>query len=136
MIGRRGISLMETIVAALVAALIIGGTMMAFVLAAMISKRGGSNNVEAALFVQQSLERFRNHIACDDSWFNPASCAGTGVPAWTPDALPAAPPGSSSSVLPYGASRQYRVEPADCDGVGGPGDCFKVTAKVDWNPPQ
>ena len=78
------------------------------------------------LTAQQSLEKFRNMVACDTSWFDPASCQGLG--AGGPDALPLG--------ALYGGTRTYTVTPANCDGVGGSGDCFKVVTKVSWTPPQ
>lgn len=127
----RGFTLLEIIIAAVVAALMAGGTMLAFLMAVRLSKREVSNESEAAFYAQQTLERFRNRIACDDDWFssNP-NCTGS-AQAQIDDPIP---PGSPILRLPP-ASRHYTFQPEDCDGDGVPGDCYRMTAKVCWNEP-
>ena len=125
---KRGMSLIEVLVAAAIASVLVGGLMAAFLTAMRISVRGGSNT-EAAGLVQQTLERFRNRVACDPgSWFGGANCGATPPPANTPDPL-------VGGAL-FGGTRVYTVTPEDCDGVpGGPSNCLKVVAKVSWTPP-
>lgn len=133
---QHGITLVEILIAALVGVMIAGGTMLAFVTAKKTSV-GAAGVVEAADFAQQTIERFRNKIACNDpDWFTAATCATTlpAAPAWTADGLPASP--GPLSMIGQGGSRQYKVTPDDCDGVGGTGDCFKVETKVSWSPRQ
>ena len=128
----RGVTLVEILVASIVGVLLAGGTMMAFVMSKKVSANA-AGRVEAADLAQQTLERFRNRVACDDAWFNPSTCvSGPGLPAgWTSDVLPV-----SSSLLVQGGTRQYRVTPKDCDGDGATGDCFQVESRVTWSPPQ
>jgi hypothetical protein len=133
--ARRGLTLVEIVVAAIMGALIAGGTMMAFVMAAGMAKSDGADTVEAVFYTEQTLERFRNHIACDDAWFDPVQCTSAGV-GWTADALPAQEPGAESPLLASNATRDYEVVPWDCDGNGTPGDCYRVTARVQWSGTQ
>jgi len=132
-----GVTLVEVLIAALVGVMIAGGTMLAFMTAKKISV-GAAGVVEAANFAQQTVERFRNKIACDDpDWFTAATCS-TILPAvppgWTTDALPGNP--GLLSLIGQGGSRRYQVTPVDCDGDGTPGDCFRVDVKVAWSPRQ
>jgi len=132
-----GFTLLEVLVASVIAAVIAGGTMMAFVTAARIgSQQSNPMMAEASGYAQQTLERFRNRVAANSPW--PASEAD-GV--WRTDALPAA--GGTESMLNIGgvvARRCYRVTPEDCDGDGlradpvtpGEQDCYAVDAKVCW----
>jgi len=71
----RGFSLVELMVASLGVALMAGGTMAAYVTAIRISRSSGGDS-QAALLAQDQIERGRNHIACDDAWFNAAACDG------------------------------------------------------------
>lgn len=125
----RGFTLIELIAAAALVSVIAGGTMIAFVTALNISRRTSSSS-EAAHLIQQTTERFRNRVACDDAWFDPATCNTSGAlpTAWTADAVVPAPP------IP--TTRTYRVLPADCDGDGTAGDCLMVQTRVQWTPPS
>ena len=126
----RGMTLIEVLAAAVIGTVLVGGVMAAFLTAMRLGQQGGGTS-EAATYAQETLERYRNHIACDDAaWFNPATCAFAGPVGGTP--APALPGGAL-----YGtAARTYTVTAADCDGVGGPGDCFKVVTTVTWTPPS
>jgi len=124
----------EVLIAALIGVMIAGGTLLAFTTAKKTSV-GAAGVVESADFAQQTIERFRNKIACDDpDWFNAATCAPVVPPGWTTDNFPASP--GPLSMIGQGGSRQYRVTPFDCDGDGTPGDCFQVDTKVAWSPRQ
>lgn len=132
----RGVTLIEVIVAALIGVMIAGGTMLAFMTAKKTSV-GAAGAVEAADLAQQTIERFRNKIACDDpDWFKAATCATTlpATPTLKTDGLPGNP--GLLSVIGQGGSRQYQVTPFDCDGDGTKGDCFQVDTKVAWSPRQ
>ena len=124
-----GFTLTAVVVASLIGAVLAGGTMMAFVTARKISY-GVSSEGDAAYLAQQSLENYRNMVACDSSWFTPATCTSGALPSNTPDPL------SGSPLQSLGATRKYTVTPDDCDGDGTPGDCFKVTVNVHWTPLQ
>ncbi|OGX41157.1 MAG: hypothetical protein A3C53_06335 [Omnitrophica WOR_2 bacterium RIFCSPHIGHO2_02_FULL_68_15] len=129
----RGATLTEVLVASAIGAVLVAGLMATFLTALRISSHG-QGNVEAASLAQQTLERFRNHIACDDSplaggWFDPTTCAAVALPTNEPYALPA------GTKLLNGA-REYTVTAADCDGDDTAGDCFKVVTKLTWDPPQ
>ena len=134
--GIAGMTFIEVLVAALIGALMVGGTLAAFVTALNISLgwKGTVIQAKAAGFTQQTLERFRNKIACRQ-----ASESGTDT--WYDTSCAAAPPlGVQQDPLPPGAlpagSRQYTVTPLDCDGVVGSGTCLQVRVKVQWTPPS
>ena len=129
----RGFTILEVMVASVIAGVIAVGTMMSFVAAGRIM--GVQDNMavaEAAQFSQQSVEHFRNDIACQAPWFDAATCAYVGpVNVWAADPLPPAPSGGSESILQTVSQRCYRVNPSDCGG--GPGSCFAVDVTVCWN---
>ncbi len=132
--SRRGMTLVEVVIASVVGALVAGGTMLAFVMAMNMTRQGSADEAEAMFYTEQTLERFRNRMACDDPWFDPARCSSNGAAG--PDTLPTPPPNVNSSLLREQAVRDYEIVPEDCDGVGGPGDCYRVTARVQWTPPK
>ncbi len=139
---RRGFTLIEVVAAAVIGAVVAGGTLMAFVTAIRIHSRTGATDV--AFLLQQTLEKYRNHIACDDDlWFSTATCQ-MNVRACTPNPNdPTAcvcdqnnpPQCFTEDRLPddaklTGMIRNWRAEPADCDGDGNEGDCLKLTARI------
>ncbi len=125
--SQRGTSLVEVLVGSLIGAVLVAGLMAAFLTALRITAVG-QGNTEAAAFAQQTLERFRNMIACDLGWFD-ATCAPGALPSNVSDPL-------SPGALYGSGTRTYTVTSADCDGIGGPGDCFKVVVKVSWTQPS
>ncbi len=127
--SRAGMTLVEVIAASVLTSLVAGGTLMALTTAVHLAKRS-SEGVQVSHLAQQTLEKFRNHVACDDAWFDAACAPTTLPPANTPDLLPDGP------VKDHGGTRLYTVAPADCDGVGGVGDCLRMDVTVHWNPPQ
>ena len=134
-LGREGFTLIEVLVASLISAVVAGGTLTAFVTAARLARQASSPaSLEAAAYAQQTLEEYRNMIACDSAWFDSANCTvSAGLPSvWTNEPLPA---GGTESIqnLGGGAKRCYRVNSADCDGNGTTGDCFQVEVVVCWN---
>ena len=119
----RGFTLIEVLIAALVMSVVAAGMLLTFLLVARLSQ-GSAPPDRAGLLAQQTLERFRNRIACDDAWFDPATpaCAATALPAAnTADPLP---PGTGMT------GRFYTVTANDCDGDGVADDCFLVAAKI------
>lgn len=124
-----GFTLVEVMAASMIAAVVAGGTMAAFVAAARMSRAQNSPAfAEASGYAQETLERFRNSIAADSPW--PADEAD-GL--WRSDPLPAT--GGTQSILDMGgvpARRCYRVTPEDCDGAAGPPDCYAVDVKMCW----
>lgn len=132
---KAGFTLAELLIGSLIGSLVAGGTMMAFVTAARLNwQQGNPRTTEASLLAQETLERYRNHIACDGGWFDIATCApNASLPtAWTTDALPDPASGGSETILGPAAKRCFRVTQEDCDGASGVGDCFAVQAKVCW----
>ena len=109
-------TLIEILAAALIGAVVAGGVMAAFITALRISQ-GAAVVFNLSALSGQTLERYRNRIACDDAWFNPVTCTPVALPVNAPDPAP-------------GVTRTYTVTALDCDGVAGPGDCFQVMAKV------
>ncbi len=137
LMSRRGFTLIEIIMAAAIAAVVAGGTMIAFVTALNISRRTSTNS-EAAHLAQQTTERFRNRVACDDAWFDPAACAPSTLPAgWQAD--PVVPPTVPPTTRQYQITRDGALMApgitGDCDGTAGVGDCVVVQARVTWTPP-
>ena len=118
-----GVTLIEVLIAALVMGVVAGGMLITFLLVSRLSQ--GSAPVDrAGLLAQQTLERFRNRIACDDAWFDPAT------PACDATALP---PANTDDPLPGGtgmSGRFYTITSSDCDGDGIAGDCFLMAAKI------
>ena len=144
---RQGFTLIEIIAAAAVAAVVAGGSMLALVAASRMMRQGDTPAIaEASGYAQQTIERFRNMIACDSSWFGPG-CAprlnppnADGMPTnWVEDQLPDRNPANTESFLdlaaatPKTARRCYRVVPRDCDADAAVGDCFEIEMKVLWN---
>ena len=136
-IRQRGVTLVEVLAASLVAVVVAGGAMSAFIAAArMEHSQSPVVSQEVSGYAQQTIERFRNMIACDSPWFDPVTCAPTAtIPtAWVQDPVPSiSQVGNESIVRTAGANRCYRVVPQDCDGNLAPTDCFRVEAKVCWN---
>lgn len=68
--ANRGFTLAEVLIAAVIAAVIAGGTMMAFIVANnMMRTRTNPAHAEAAAYGQQTAENFRNMISCGSTWF-------------------------------------------------------------------
>ena len=134
--GERGMSLLEVLVASVIAAVVAGGTAVSFAAAArMMYAPGNSRTVEAIGYARETAERFRTRVACDGVWFAAdAACAPTAAltGAWTPDSLPAPTPGVEL-LLATGARRCYQVTPQDCDGDGDVGDCLAIQVHVCWD---
>lgn len=128
--NHQGFSLVEIIAASVIGALLAGGTMTAFVMS-MKTSQEASGKAEAAQLAQQTLERFRDQIACQDERWYDASCNPTPPSGSVSDPLP------TTSVLPtFAGTRNYTVTSEDCDGDGTAGDCLKVVSTVTWTPPE
>ena len=114
---RHGFSLTEVLVALVILSVLAAGTLMAFVAAIRISRASGTG--QATIFLaQQTAERFRNKIACNqggpatDTWYG-----GTATCDPTPPVGPQADPVTGAT---------YEVTQVDCDGDGIPGDCLQI----------
>jgi hypothetical protein len=122
--------LLEVLAASVIGSLLAGGTLMAFVAAANIAKTA-SSGVEAGYLAEETLEKFRNQIACDDVWFDPTTPECTvdaaALPTDQDDPLP-----SGSPLLSRGGERTYTVSPIDLDGDGET-DYFEVRVTITWN---
>ena len=141
---RGGFTLIEIIAAAALAAVIAGGSMFALVAAARMMSKGDTPAIaEAGGYAQQTIEKFRNMIACDSPWFD-AACAPNLAPGgmpdeWTEDPLPDRNLANTESFLdlaattPKTARRCYRVVPRNCDADAAVGDCFEIEVRVLWN---
>lgn len=126
-----GFTLVEVLVASVIASVIAGGTMMAFVTAARINRtQSNPDMAEASGYAQQTVERFRNLVANDAIWAGWIALNADG--AWHDDTLPGGG-GTESIQQPAGtgAKRCYRVTPEDADGDGTT-DSYAVSAKVCW----
>ena len=128
----RGVTLVEVLIASVIAAVVAAGTATAFVASArMTAAQSNPGTAEAGVYARETAERFRNRIACDDPWFD-AACQPANLPGgWQPDPLPDG--AGTDSILMTGARRCYQMTPQDCDGVGGAGDCLAVQVRVCWN---
>ena len=131
--GQAGFTLVEVLVASVIASVVAGGTMASYVAASrMMRAQSNPASAEAAGYAQDTVERFRNSVACDNAaWFTPATCTMALPAGWQVDALPGA--GGTDSILNTGARRCVRFTPQDCDGVGGADDCIQVDVQVCWN---
>lgn len=123
-------SLVEVLAGAVIGAVVAGGTMTAFVTALRIAEPPRVN-VEAIQMLQQTMERQRNRIACDDGWFNTATCRADFAPsrAFTPDPtspLLRGPNNRFSGPMPVA---EMKAKQLDCSGDGVP-DCMQVTVRV------
>jgi len=132
--------LLEVLVASVVASVVAVGTAAAFVTASrMTRERNNPTFAEASVHAQQTLDQFRNQLACDNAaWFNPANCqvvlpAGL-PPTWTSagEGLPNTGPGMLANDFP-GAKRCYRVTRVlNCGGGALVPDCLRVEVRVCW----
>lgn len=146
---KRGMTLIELVAAAVIGAVVAGGTLTAFVTAIRIS--GRTSATDLTFLLQQTLEKYRNWIACDDDrWFNTTTCEMSITPCRPNPQNPTAcvcdsndpqecftedqVPGEAGLT---GAIRAWQAVPQDCDGNGVAGDCLRLTARirVDRTPP-
>ena len=140
-VAPQGFTFIELMMASVIATVIAGGTMAAFVTAAKIMREQDVGAyAEANGYAVQAAEQFRNKVGCAqtgelNAWFDGSpACAPTGnIPStWTTAPLPSGG-GTTETIQNDNAVRKYCVVPADCDGVGGVGDCLTVYVKVCWN---
>lgn len=120
---RRGYTFLEVLLSAVIVSVVAGGTMMAFVTAARISRASNpAGYAEASYYAQQTIEQFRNRVAdqSSDPWLS--TNAGKG---WQADLLPA-PPGKNDPILDASPKRCYQVNTA-CGGA-----CYQVDVQVCW----
>ena len=137
--SRAGFTLLEALVAAIVGSIVVTAGMMAFVSASRITRtKNLPGKSEAASYAQQTIEKYRNYIACDTSWFTATTCAPTSsLPTvWTPDPLPTdLSTVGSGSILKLGtAKRCFKVSQIpDCVPGLNPIACYDVNAQVCWD---
>jgi len=134
--ARAGFTLLEVLVAGVIMSVAAAGTMASLVAAArMVRQQNNTGTAEAAWYAQETAERFRNMMACDSAWFNPANCnpAGPMPVGWTADPLPAPAGGpADQSILDAPARRCYRVTPTDFGGAAG-NDYYRLDVRMCWN---
>ena len=122
--------MVEVLVASVVASVVAGGTMMAFVTAArMMQAQDNPKFAEANDCAAQTIERFRNRVAADDTWLNDQVALG-----WQADALTDAVSGcggGSESIqsVGAGAKRCYRVTPEPSCAP----QCYRLEVKLCWD---
>ena len=121
-------TLIELTAAAVIGSLIAGATMMAFMTATKVSRQSSTQR-DLMPAAQETLEKYRNRIACDDPWFNPATCVMAAQNA-VAEAL------TAPSLLAMGGTRDYTMTPADCDGDTVVGDCYRASVHINWTVPQ
>ena len=125
---RLGFTLIEVLIGSVIASVVAGGTMMAFVTAARITRRQNAVALaEDSSYAESTLERLRNDVAADEVLLSTKAASPS---TWWCDNLPIS--GGSESILGLNTKRVYRVRAEDCDGVGGPGDCYALQVKVCW----
>lgn len=138
----KGLTLLEIIVASVIGLVVAAGAMQAFVMAKQVSAKS-TGVVEAANLAEQTIERFRDRVACrepgqtlEQTWFD-GSCVVDPAALLLVDEPEAIPVGGHS--LPSLVGRDYTVSMADCTGDGltdaGLDDCLQVQTTVEWNPP-
>ena len=132
----RGLTLVEVVIASLIASIVAGGTLTAFVASSrMMGSQDLVTNAEASALAQETIEQFRNRVTAiqaDMDWWA-AQAASTANDGWVAELLPPSVGGTESKLDAATSKRCYRVRVADCDGVGGPGDCYAVQSRVCWN---
>ena len=129
----RGFTLVEVLVASVIASVVAGGTLASYVAAArMMRAQSNPASGEAAGYAQDTIERYRNSVACDNAaWFNPANCAPALPAGWQADLLPGG--GGTDSILNTGARRCFRLTPQNCDTNPADNDCIQIDVQVCWN---
>lgn len=136
----RGMTLLELLVSAAILTVIVGGTMAAFGAAVKLSHQA-PRDAEGLLLGHQTIERFRNKVACrqpsetpSDTWFSGA-CAADRPSGWVSD--PVVVQGVGTSVRNLNVRREYQVTSGtdDFDRDGQP-DYLQVRVKVQWSGPQ
>ncbi|MBI4597265.1 MAG: prepilin-type N-terminal cleavage/methylation domain-containing protein [Candidatus Omnitrophica bacterium] len=131
-IAPKGFTLMEVMIGAILFAVVAAGAMMAIMSTARMSKNENNTRyAEASALAQQTIERLRNHIACDDpAWFD-ANC-NLIAQGWQADNIADAR-GSKGLAGPL---RCYRVRQlgagVDCPGGG----CIAIDVQICWNTAQ
>ena len=137
--ARSGITLVELIAASVAVALLAAVTLIAFLTSARISSQS-NQHVGAAYLLQQTIERFRNQVACDNTTNVPGADPTSPTPQWFGANCASVADFNANEPLPPGyTTRDYKVQAVDCDqDTKNPGvpDCFEVTATVHWDPPQ
>ena len=89
--SRRGLSLVEIVAALVISGVVTVGTLTALTTAVRVMNSVGVQvDPEADGLAQQTLERYRNRIACDDPWFEGGvtPCVLLSNPTSGTDALP------------------------------------------------
>lgn len=127
--GSPGFTLMEVLVATVIISASMWATMTALTTAADIQQRhDGPTFAEANGYALQHIEEVRNMANADDAWFATQKAQG-----WQTD-VTFLPAGGSESIEQPGAPavRKFCVWEANCDGVGGPEDCYGISVKVCW----
>lgn len=129
-----GFTLIEVMMAGVISALVAGGTMAAFVTAARITRvQNNPSTTEAVGYARDTVDHLRNMVACDPGqWYAGAGCTPALPAGWVAEPIGFGA-GGSESILNGPTRRCYRAQPADCDGVGGAGDCVAVEVRVCWN---
>ncbi|MBI2104202.1 MAG: prepilin-type N-terminal cleavage/methylation domain-containing protein [Candidatus Omnitrophica bacterium] len=129
----RGMTLVEVLIASVITAVSVAGTATAFVAAARMTRaQSNPGTAEAAMYARETAERFRDRVACQGPWFDPATCQPTGLPGgWVRHDLPSS--AGTESIINSGARRCYRVTPRDCGDLGVVSDCLAIEVRVCWN---
>ena len=127
-----GFSLLEVVFAGVISTLVAVGTMAAFVTAARMTQvQNNPGTAEATGHARDTIERFRNMMACDaGQWFSGANCTPNLPAGWVADAIPGG--GGSESITNGVTKRCYRAQSADCDGDAVVGDCISLEVRVCW----
>ena len=129
----RGFTLTEVLIGSVVFTVVAGGAMVAMLTAARLNRSTNHTQfADANVLAQQTIEKFRNLVACDNaSFFNPADCSLIAIPlpsAWTSDDIP---PDATTERLQV-AKRCFRFRndaTAQCPGE----TCLAIDVKVCWN---
>lgn len=135
--ANRGFTLLEVLVGSVIFTVMVGGMALAFATAMQLVNKA-PRDTEALLLAHQTIERYRNKVACRqpgetpaDTWFTGA-CAPDAPAGWTSDPVPA---GAASTVGGQNPLRQYQVTPTDIDRDGQT-DYVVVKVTMRWTPPQ
>ena len=135
--------MIEVLIAGVMASVVAVGTAAAFVAAARMTRvRNNPTFAEASISAQQTVDRFRNQVACDavvngTAWYTANCLVDPALPdVWVSDDLLLPANGVTDSLLnqfPNAKRCRKIIRLPNCNAGAGVSDCIQVQTKVCWN---